>query len=395
MADRIYVHIGAPKSGTTFIQTILWNNKERLATNGILLPGLRRYDHVEVANYVRSSAPSKSSAATWRRINEQIRSWPGTVILSNEWFTLATSDQVRKFVDALRPAQVHIVFTARNFVYTVPAAWQEMLKLGVGQSFEEFYTAFDESKAGRWGWKTMDASIVLPVWTGSVPVEQTHIVTVPPRSLGTGLLWERFAAVCGLNASAFRTDSAFANESIGAESARLLELIGPEIRHAVEADRGQPTSQYRFIRNYFSHSLLAPLGGTKIGVDSKYIAKLNTRSEATVNQLRDAGYAVEGNLDELRNGDLPESLPPEKVEGEAVLSVALSIIPQLLGRIHKESRKSEMAAKKIKDLQIQVDELRGASNHAPLAVPPVIRRVLRALARTRRGSGRSGPPTRS
>ncbi|GAB3527402.1 hypothetical protein [Arthrobacter monumenti] len=395
MADRIYVHIGAPKSGTTFIQTILWDNKERLAANGILLPGLRRYDHVEMANYVRSSAPSKSSAATWRRIGEQIRSWPGTVILSNEWFTLATGEQVRKFINALRPAEVHVVFTARNFVYTVPAAWQEMLKLGGGQSFEEFYTAFEKSRAGRWGWNTMDASLILPVWTESVPTEQTHIVTVPPRSSGTGLLWERFATVCGLDASAFRTDSAFANESIGAESARLLELIGPEIRHAVEADRGHRASQYKLIRNYFSHSLLAPLGGTKIGVDNEYIARINTRSEATVEKLHDAGYVVEGNLDELRNGDLPESLLPEKVEGEAVLSVALSIIPQLLGRIHQESRKSETEAKKVKELQMQVDQLRGVPNHAPLAARPLIRKALRALARTRRGSRRSGPPTKS
>lgn len=394
MADQIYVHIGAPKSGTTFIQTLLWNNKERLAANGTLLPGLRRYDHVEVSNYVRSSQPSRSSVATWRRINEQIRSWPGTVILSNEWFTLATGEQVRKFVDALGPAQVHVVFTARNFLYTVPAAWQEMLKLGAGQSFEEFYAAFEESRAGRWGWKTLDASIVLPVWTDNIPIEQVHIVTVPPRSLGTELLWERFATVCGLDASDFTTDGAFANESIGAESARLLELIGPEMGHAVEADK-YPASRNRWIRNFFSHSILAPLGGTRIGIDSKYVARLNARSEATARKLHDAGYIVEGNLDELRDGNLPESLLPEEVGVDAVLSVALKIIPQLLRRIHRESRKSEMADRRTKNLQMQLDQLRGSSNRPQLAASRLVRRVKQQLIRIRRGSRKTGPPTSS
>lgn len=389
MADRIYVHIGAPKSGTTFIQTLLWENKELLADHGTLLPGTRRYDHVEIANYVRSSKPFPRAAATWHRINEEIRSWPGAVILSNEWFTLATAEQVRHFIETLRPAEVHIVFTARNFVHTVPAAWQEMLKLGGGQSFEEFYTAFEESRAGRWGWKTIDPSIILPVWTDSVPTEQVHVITVPPRSLGSAVLWERFARVCGLDASLFSTHSAFVNESVGAESARLLELIGPEIRDAVEADRGYRVSQYRWIRNFFSHSLLAPLGGTKIGIDSDHAASLNARSAATVRELQQAGYIVEGDLEELRNGGLQKSLLPENVSDEAVLSVALKIIPKLLGRIHQESQMSELAAKEIESLQMQVDKLRGSSNWHRLTAPSLIRTARYRLAKMRQGSRRS------
>src|ERR1700754_1132007 len=35
----VYLHIGAPKSGTTFIQNVLWRNKEVLAEQGVVLPG--------------------------------------------------------------------------------------------------------------------------------------------------------------------------------------------------------------------------------------------------------------------------------------------------------------------------------------------------------------------
>lgn len=35
----IYLHIGAPKTGTTYLQNVLWRNRERLRTDGLLYPG--------------------------------------------------------------------------------------------------------------------------------------------------------------------------------------------------------------------------------------------------------------------------------------------------------------------------------------------------------------------
>ncbi len=39
MANRIFLHIGAPKSGTTYLQTVLWANRENLRRQGLLMPG--------------------------------------------------------------------------------------------------------------------------------------------------------------------------------------------------------------------------------------------------------------------------------------------------------------------------------------------------------------------
>ena len=35
MATRVYLHVGLPKTGTTFIQTVLWENRPALAEQGI------------------------------------------------------------------------------------------------------------------------------------------------------------------------------------------------------------------------------------------------------------------------------------------------------------------------------------------------------------------------
>ena len=39
MAERVYLHVGLPKTATTYLQTILWANREVLEEQGVRLPG--------------------------------------------------------------------------------------------------------------------------------------------------------------------------------------------------------------------------------------------------------------------------------------------------------------------------------------------------------------------
>ncbi len=41
MANRVFLHVGTPKTGTTYLQTVMWANRDKLAEQGLLLP-LRR-----------------------------------------------------------------------------------------------------------------------------------------------------------------------------------------------------------------------------------------------------------------------------------------------------------------------------------------------------------------
>ena len=53
MARRVYVHVGLPKTGTTFLQTTMWHNRAQLAAQGFLYPGEKRMDHFHASNAVR------------------------------------------------------------------------------------------------------------------------------------------------------------------------------------------------------------------------------------------------------------------------------------------------------------------------------------------------------
>ncbi len=45
MAATVFLHIGLPKTATTYLQTILWGNREVLEQQGIRLPGPERRFH--------------------------------------------------------------------------------------------------------------------------------------------------------------------------------------------------------------------------------------------------------------------------------------------------------------------------------------------------------------
>ncbi|WP_253289472.1 hypothetical protein [Verrucosispora sioxanthis] len=112
MARRVYLHIGAPKTGSTYVQNVLWNNSAALADAGILLPAsAAAHDH---AMADLRAAPWRDSDAywTWDRLAEKVRDWPGDAIISNEGLGAATDAQAARAVQSLEAAEVHVIAPA-------------------------------------------------------------------------------------------------------------------------------------------------------------------------------------------------------------------------------------------------------------------------------------------
>jgi superfamily II DNA helicase RecQ len=42
VAKRVFIHLGLPKTATTYLQTIVWGSRDRLRADGVLLPGDER-----------------------------------------------------------------------------------------------------------------------------------------------------------------------------------------------------------------------------------------------------------------------------------------------------------------------------------------------------------------
>ena len=129
----IYLHIGGPSTGTTYLQDALWAHRDRLADRGLLLPGRRRW-HLLASLEVRedpglANRPGRVEHP-WRDLVAEVAQWPGDALISHEFFAAASEDQVRRAVADLGDAEVHVVVTARAMVDLFLSRWQEWVKNG-------------------------------------------------------------------------------------------------------------------------------------------------------------------------------------------------------------------------------------------------------------------------
>ena len=78
-ANRVYLHIGEPKCGTTFLQGVLWQHREVLAGHGVSLPGVDVNDHYRAAQDLRAieqaaDDPGVKWAGAWDALAKEARS---------------------------------------------------------------------------------------------------------------------------------------------------------------------------------------------------------------------------------------------------------------------------------------------------------------------------------
>ena len=116
MARRVYLHIGLPKTGTTYLQTAMWHNRPLLRERGFLYPGRSRMEHYRASQEVRGVPPARlgAHAGAWQRLLDELAAWPDDGLVSHEFFSMASAHQAGLAVAALQPAEVVVVATVRS-----------------------------------------------------------------------------------------------------------------------------------------------------------------------------------------------------------------------------------------------------------------------------------------
>ena len=330
VASRVFLHIGLPKSGTTFLQTTMWANRSLLRRRGLLYPGNERLDHYQAFQQVRQARPREGGAETgaWDRLSAALRAWDGDGLVSHEFFCLASPEQASRVVADLAPAEVHVVVTARAYWLQFPAIWQEALKMNYDGGFDQFMAeAFAGERRGAWGWSSQDLPTILGTWSQIVPPDRVHVITVPPPGSPRDLLWKRWVATLGLDDSGFDLGVAYPNESLGAAQAALLRRVKPYLSGPLTDG---PT-RHRWVRRYFGHEVLVPQKGARFSPSGSYLDELGRRSHAAVEAIRAGGYAVTGDLDDLLvECPATDGPHPDRVSDEEIVDVAAQAIEQMI-----------------------------------------------------------------
>jgi hypothetical protein len=302
-APTVYVHIGAPKTGTTFVQNVLWRNREQLAADGVLYPYESKHQHFPAMLDVRERGwganPPGHWRGTWDAVAHRAATWSGhTVILGNEILGGATEPQIQRLVDSLAPAEVHVIFTARDLARQLVSDWQEHIKHKHTITLEAFVDELIEHGRdaqppfGEMFWELHDAEYVLPRWAKVVPSDRIHLITLPPPGTPGNALWQRFSAVTGLDPDRYSLDVRRSNVSLGRPEAEVIRRINRRVGNL------EPPHYDALVRLRLTGSTLKGKGGRLVLPEGR-MPWARERSRALIDALAGGGYDVVGDLEEL------------------------------------------------------------------------------------------------
>ena len=352
VARRVYLHIGAPKTGTTYLQRVLEANRDALADQGVLYAaGTSSRDRVWATEVLRgidhSRHPRPQAAGAWGRIVDQVKRWDGTSVVSHEFFGACTAAQAERALRDLEPREVHLVFTARDYVSQANAVWQERLKYGHATRFTDFRLDTAD-KTPLWSWQTQDILAILTRWQHQLPPSRVHVVTVP-RGGEPGALWKRFASVIGVDKSATSAEIGSANTSLGLVEAELLRRVDERTQTVLKG----PREHARWTRDLLANTVLAQGSRERFSVAGAYAEELQLRSQEAVAGISDAGYDVVGTLDDLLPPNpLPVTRSPDDASTEELLAAAIAAIVGLIAdakqtRLGKAPMRGRRAARPV------------------------------------------------
>ncbi len=301
---KVLVHVGAPKTGTSFVQDLLFRNREALAEQGISYPADRFDEHFLAALDLMElpwGGLEKQAVGAWDRLAERVRACEGTVIVSHEILATASRPQVRRALASFgEDAEVHIVLSARDLVRQIPAEWQENIKHRRVLSYADFLARIRDprrsSELATWFWGVQEVPDVLDRWGGTLPPDRVHLVTVPKPGAPRDLLWHRFAAVLGLDPGLPDAEAHRTNPSLGVPETALLRSINSQVNHGVLGG-----DDYRqFVRELLAHrTLSARRDSARLGVPPETRDWAAELSRAWVAELEERRYDVVGDLEEL------------------------------------------------------------------------------------------------
>ena len=337
---RIYLHIGEPKTGTTFLQDVMWGNRSWLAARGIVLPGYSHQDHSRASRDLRetprvASDPARPWAGEWDVLTRQALCARQTAVISDELLAACTPRQADRAVRSLLAAEVHVILTVRDFATLLPAEWQEKVKCGSTARWEgwlgwvtDIGPAADR-RSRAWFWNVHDTLAVLDAWSQHIPPDHVHVITMP-REGPADELWIRFASVLGIDSRGVELGRARANSSLGLPEAELLRRMNEALTDEI------PEWFYtRHIKPTLAHDILGTQPRrTRLAVPAARQAWVREQAESLVTGLRDAKYSVVGDLGELlpqpARGRLAES--PDQLGDHLLLEAAVRAAAAFAGR---------------------------------------------------------------
>jgi hypothetical protein len=337
MTRKVILHVGTPKTGTSYLQHVLFHNRPKLRRHGIVYPADRHDAHFLAAlDLMRMPWGGLEAQAigAWDKLAASVRRAHADAIISHEILATASRAQIGRALESLGHGdgtEIHLVLSVRDLVRQIPAEWQENVKHRAGLSYGAFLKQIqDPRREGRiptWFWGVQEIPDILERWGHDLPPEHVHVVTVPPAGGSPELLWKRFVEAFGLDGIDLQLDGERVNPSLGSAETTLIRRINRAANEALEPAYYRP-----LVRELVAHQTLSRRRKTpRLALPPDVHPWATALQQSWTDEIRRRGYDVIGDLDDLQGAPpVQEYADPDHPDEALVSSAAVDALKAVL-----------------------------------------------------------------
>lgn len=296
MTYRAFLHVGPPKTGTTYLQSLLHRNRKTLRRRGLLVvrQAKQQYEAASELTQRKPARARKVPTGVWSELVREVEEFDGDAVLSHERYSLANAAQNEQIRDDLASRELHVVFTLRDLTGVVSADWQESVKNGSAGTWPEFCKSVvdDDARLLR---KRTRALRSIRAWAKVLPPERIHVVTVPPSGSPRELLWERFCSALGVDPAGMSTEQPRGNQSLGRVEVELLRRVNELSESQLSVHDRRPE-----LKHFLAEEALNQRPGkARVSIDRETFETARRESRAIAKQVSKLGLDVVGDLGDL------------------------------------------------------------------------------------------------
>jgi len=325
VAQRLIVHIGPRKTGTTYLQRVLQQLSPSLKAHGVLYPIDYRdqedYNHVGAVADLTHNKESKESnrwagkdGSIWRDLATAVNSWDGTAIISAEMIGGLRPDAAQRLLEGLTAKDVDVVITMRDLGRILPSSWQQHVRNTHTQDYKAYLRRRSRERGDlpplqmqeEWDterhqtfWRGYAYGALVRRWQGMVGREHVTVVTLPPAGSSSTLLWDRFRealAIDALPAQAPKLPAFIANVGSTRAEAVFLHALNVEAKRRGWNRKTANELQQRLLAGGF---LERPDRGGPLLLPSAFLSRVQQWASIDIDDLQTTGVRVYGDVADL------------------------------------------------------------------------------------------------
>ena len=302
----VYLHIGLHKTGTTYLQNLFKANRDILSAQGVGFPGgpgqqAQAFGVWDLQGRRPRGVQDTRIGGSWDELVQAVNTGGAPVaLISEEHLSVSTLKQVRQAVASFSHSEVRVIVTARDLARVAVSAWQEEVKNDQTWTWEQFAAAIREPEEiakspARGFWLRQDLPKICELWESAVPVERITIITVPPAGAPPGQLVERFASVVGFDPTSLTEAPTWSNETVGVAATEVIRRINERLGHRLNQRQHD-----KVIKRTIVHGLAVRTEAARFTLPDEELPWITDRAQTMREAIEDRGYAVVGDLDDLR-----------------------------------------------------------------------------------------------